>query len=49
MEQAAVHRIHRTGASTLTIGIVVMVTGVAAGVLLIINGASMLREKYEII
>lgn len=37
-----------TGAGTLAIGIVVMVTGVISGILLIINGAKLLKRKREI-
>lgn len=38
----------RVGGGTLAIGIVVLVTGVISGVLLIINGARLIRHKYEI-
>lgn len=38
----------RTGAGTLALGIIVLVTGVASGILLIINGAKLIKDKYEI-
>lgn len=39
----------RTGASSLVIGIVVLVTGIAAGVMMIVNGANLLKKKSEIL
>ena len=38
-----------TGVSNLIVGIVVLVTGVTAGVMMIINGARLLRRKSEIL
>ena len=38
----------RTGAGNLAIGIVVLVTGIVAGTLTIINGVQLLKRKYEI-
>lgn len=38
----------RVGGGTLALGIVILVTGVAAGTLLIINGAKLIKQKYEI-
>lgn len=40
--------VSRGGVSSLTIGIVVLVTGIVSGVLLIINGAKLIKHKYEI-
>lgn len=37
------------GASSLVLGIVVLVTGVAAGVMMIISGARLLKRKSEIL
>ena len=34
-----------TGATTLAVGITVLVTGIASGVLLIITGAKLLKNK----
>ena len=36
------------GTSTLALGIVVLVTGVASGIMLIINGARLITKKYEL-
>lgn len=37
-----------TGAASLVIGICVLITGIASGVLLIINGARLLAKKEDI-
>lgn len=39
----------RTGVGSLVIGIVILVTGVAAGVMMIVNGANLLKKKSEIL
>ena len=39
----------RSGACNLAVGIVVLVTGVTAGVLMIVNGANLLKKKSEIL
>lgn len=36
------------GASTLALGIVVLATGIASGIMLIINGARLIKKKYEL-
>ncbi len=38
-----------TGASSLVMGIVVLVTGVTVGVMMIVNGARLLKKKTEIL
>lgn len=38
----------RSGAWNIAIGIVVMVTGIASGVILIVNGAKLIKQKYQI-
>ncbi|MGI6070292.1 MAG: hypothetical protein ACOYBE_07675 [Blautia sp.] len=38
----------RAGAGSLAVGIVVMVTGIVSGILLIVNGAKLLKRKNEI-
>lgn len=38
----------RIGGGTLAIGIVVLVTGIASGVMLIIQGARLIKHKYEL-
>ena len=37
-----------TGAADLALGIVVLVTGIAAGIMLIINGARLLKGKSDL-
>lgn len=37
-----------SGAGSIAIGIIVMVVGITAGVLSIVNGANLLRHKREI-
>ncbi len=37
-----------SGICSLVLGIVVLATGVAAGVLMIVSGAKLIRRKYEI-
>lgn len=37
-----------TGAGTVALGIIVLVTGVATGVLAIVNGARLLKNRKEI-
>ncbi|MGI6095548.1 MAG: hypothetical protein ACOYBL_08970 [Lachnospiraceae bacterium] len=38
----------KSGAGNLALGIVVLVTGITAGVLLIISGAKLIKQKYEL-
>ena len=37
-----------TGAGSLVLGIVVIVTGITAGVLMIVNGGKLLKKRREI-
>lgn len=39
----------RTGACSITVGIVTLVTGVAAGVLMIVSGSRLLKRKSDIL
>lgn len=39
----------RTGAGSLTLGIIVLVTGIVTGTLMIINGAKLIKRKSEIL
>ena len=39
----------RTGASSVAVGIVTLVTGVATGILMIISGARLLKRKSDIL
>ena len=41
--------IERAGVSSIVLGIIVLVTGIAAGVLTIINGARLLKRKSNTI
>lgn len=38
-----------TGAGSLTLGIIVLVTGVVSGILMIVNGAKLLKRKSDIL
>ncbi len=49
MEEKTFKLINGGGILDITVGIVVMVTGIAAGVLLIVNGARMLAHKKNLI
>ena len=49
MNEKLYKTLSRVGAGTLAIGVVVLVTGLASGVLLIINGAKLIKKKYEIL
>ena len=37
------------GAGTIAVGIVVLVTGIVSGILMIVNGARLLKRKSEIL
>ena len=37
------------GAGNITVGIVVLVTGIDSGILMIVNGARLLKRKSEIL
>ena len=39
----------RTGACSVAVGIVTLVTGIAAGVMMIISGARLLKRKSDIL
>ena len=38
-----------TGAGSLALGIILLVTGLAAGILMVINGARLLKSRSELI
>lgn len=38
-----------TGAGNLAVGIVILVTGISAGILLIVNGARLLKCKSKVL
>ncbi|MDO4557003.1 MAG: hypothetical protein Q4B70_17980 [Lachnospiraceae bacterium] len=48
MNEKLYKTVSRIGGGTLAIGIIVLVTGIAAGTMLIINGAKLIKNKYEI-
>ena len=39
----------RTGACSITVGIVTLVTGITAGVLMIVSGSRLLKRKSDIL
>lgn len=49
MNEKIYKTITSAGASSLVVGIVTIVTGMAAGVLMIINGARLLKKRNEIL
>lgn len=49
MDEKVYKTIGSTGASSLALGICVLVTGIVSGVLLIINGARLLKSKHKIL
>ena len=48
MNEKLYKSLSRIGGGTLAVGVVVLVTGVVAGTILIINGAKLIKKKYEI-
>ena len=40
--------ISHSGGASLALGIVVLVTGIVSGVLMIVTGAKLLKQKYQI-
>ena len=49
MNEKIYKTLSHSGALTLTLGIVMLVTGVATGVLLLVNGAMLLSEKAKML
>ena len=48
-EQEKVYKtLNDTGAANIALGIIVLVTGVASGILMIIGGAKLLRRKRSV-
>lgn len=37
-----------TGASNIALGVIVLVTGISAGILIIVNGARLLKRKSSV-
>lgn len=48
MTEKAFKTMGNTGAAALTTGIIMIVTGIACGVLMLISGARLLRAKKEL-
>lgn len=48
MDEKIYKTMTRTGAGSLALGIVILVTGIAAGILMILNGGILLRRKNEL-
>ncbi|MCI8877278.1 MAG: hypothetical protein HFI77_14990 [Lachnospiraceae bacterium] len=49
MEEKLYKTIGSTGAASLVIGICILVTGVASGVLMIVNGGRLLKSRKKIL
>ena len=49
MSEKAYKTMTNTGAGSLVLGIILLVTGLAAGVLMIINGAKLLKSRSDLI
>ncbi|MGI5999595.1 hypothetical protein [Lachnoclostridium sp. An131] len=49
MNEKAYKTMTNTGAGSLVLGIILLVTGLAAGVLMIINGAKLLKSRSDLI
>ncbi|HEY9574410.1 MAG TPA: hypothetical protein VIR32_02640 [Lachnospiraceae bacterium] len=48
MNEKLYHTMNRIGGGSIALGIVVLVTGISAGVLMIIQGAKLLKSKSEL-
>ena len=48
MSEKIYKMVSRAGVWNLVLGIIVLVTGIAAGTMLIINGGKLIKQKYEI-
>ena len=49
MNEKAYKAIHNNGVASLVLGIIIVCVGVAAGTILIITGAKVLKKKSELI
>ena len=49
MDEKVYKTIGFSGAANLAIGICILVTGIASGILLILNGANLLKSKRRIL
>lgn len=48
MNEKIYNTMSKSGACNLVLGIVILVTGIAAGVMMIVNGANLLKKKSKI-
>ena len=48
MNEKTYKTMSRVGCGNIALGVVVLITGIVAGVLMIISGAQLLREKYKV-
>lgn len=48
MNERIYKTVSRSGAGNLAMGVVVLATGIAVGVMLIVSGARLIKRKYEI-
>jgi hypothetical protein len=48
MNEKTYRTMSRVGGGSIATGIIVLVTGVVAGILMIVGGAQLLREKYKL-
>ena len=49
MNERIYKTMRNTGAANLTIGIIVMATGISAGILMIIHGVRLLKSKNQVL
>ncbi|MCM1259082.1 MAG: hypothetical protein NC307_14700 [Roseburia sp.] len=49
MEEKLYKTLGSTGAASLAIGVCVLVTGVASGILLIVNGGRLLKSRKKVL
>ena len=49
MNEKIFKTIRGTGAASLAVGIVILVTGISAGVMMIVNGARLLKCKSQVL
>lgn len=48
MSEKTYRTMSRVGSGSIALGIVTLVTGVVAGILMIVGGAQLLKEKYKV-
>lgn len=49
MSERVYKTMSRAGANSLVLGIILMVTGITAGIMMVVNGARLLNRKSDII